>query len=43
MKTILIVDDERAIRRTLKEILEYEKFDIDEAEDVTGTRSRLAT
>ncbi len=33
MPKILIVDDERAIRRTLKEILEYEKYDIDEAED----------
>ena len=32
-KKILIVDDEKAIRRTLKEILEYEKYDIDEAED----------
>ncbi len=33
MPKILVVDDERAIRRTLKEILEYEKFQIDEAED----------
>lgn len=33
MPKILLVDDERAIRRTLKEILEYEKFEIDEAED----------
>jgi DNA-binding NtrC family response regulator len=33
MPKILIVDDERAIRRTLKEILEYEKYDIEEAED----------
>ena len=33
MPKILIIDDERAIRRTLKEILEYEKFDILEAED----------
>ncbi len=33
MPKILIVDDEKAIRRTLKEILEYEKYDIDEAED----------
>ena len=32
-KKILIVDDEKAIRRTLKEILEYEKYDIEEAED----------
>ncbi|MDB5226857.1 MAG: Fis family transcriptional regulator [Bacteroidota bacterium] len=33
MPKILIVDDEKAIRRTLKEILEYEKYEIDEAED----------
>ena len=33
MPTILIVDDERPIRRTLREILEYEDYDIEEAED----------
>ncbi len=33
MSKILIIDDERAIRRTLKEILQYEKFDVAEAED----------
>lgn len=33
MATILIIDDERPIRNTLREILEYEKFIIDEAED----------
>ncbi|MCB0503338.1 MAG: sigma-54-dependent Fis family transcriptional regulator, partial [Bacteroidetes bacterium] len=33
MATILIVDDEKAIRRTLKEILEYEKYKIEEASD----------
>jgi len=33
MPKILIVDDERAIRRTLKEILEYEKYEVDEAVD----------
>jgi len=30
---ILIVDDEKSIRRTLREILEYEGFVVDEAED----------
>ena len=30
---ILIIDDERAIRNSLKEILEYEKYKVDEAED----------
>jgi two-component system nitrogen regulation response regulator NtrX len=33
MANILIIDDERPIRNTLKEILEYEKFNVDEAED----------
>jgi len=33
MPKILIVDDEKAIRRTLKEILEYEQYEIEEAED----------
>jgi two-component system nitrogen regulation response regulator NtrX len=33
MATILIVDDEKAIRRTLKEILEYENYVIEEASD----------
>jgi DNA-binding NtrC family response regulator len=32
-KKLLIVDDERAIRRTLKEILEFEGYQLDEAED----------
>jgi two-component system, NtrC family, nitrogen regulation response regulator NtrX len=33
MARILIVDDERAIRNTLKEILEYENHQVDEAVD----------
>ncbi len=33
MAKILIIDDERSIRRTLREILEFEKYSIDEAED----------
>ena len=33
MAKILIIDDEKSIRYTLKEILEYEKYDISEAED----------
>ena len=33
MAKILIVDDEKSIRRTLREILEFEKYDISEAED----------
>jgi len=33
MAKILIIDDEKAIRGSLKEILEYEKYKVDEAED----------
>ncbi|HKL02401.1 MAG TPA: sigma-54 dependent transcriptional regulator, partial [Cryomorphaceae bacterium] len=33
MAHILVVDDERSIRNTLKEILEFEKFTVDLAED----------
>lgn len=33
MAKILIVDDEASIRNTLKEILEFEKYDVDEATD----------
>jgi two-component system nitrogen regulation response regulator NtrX len=33
MPKILIIDDEKVIRSTLKEILEYEKYQIDEAQD----------
>ena len=31
--SILVVDDEASIRRTLREILEYESYDVDEAVD----------
>lgn len=33
MAKILIIDDEKSIRSTLREILEYEKYTIDEAQD----------
>ncbi len=33
MAKILIVDDEKSIRETLKEILEYEKYQVSEAQD----------
>ena len=33
MGKILIIDDEKAIRTTLKEILEYEGYLVDEAAD----------
>ncbi len=33
MANILIIDDERSIRNTLKDILEFEKYEVDTAED----------
>ena len=33
MPRILIIDDEKAIRNTLRDILQYEKFEVDEAAD----------
>ena len=33
MATILLIDDEASIRRTLKEILEFEKYQVLEAPD----------
>ncbi len=33
MSKILVIDDERSIRNTLKDILEYEKYDVELAED----------
>lgn len=33
MVKILVIDDERSIRRTLKDILEFEKYEVQEAED----------
>ncbi len=33
MPKVLIIDDERSVRNSLRDILEYEKFNVDEAED----------
>ncbi len=33
MQKILVIDDEKSIRKTLREILEYENFKVDEAAD----------
>ncbi len=33
MKKLLIIDDEKSIRKALREILEYEKYQVDEAAD----------
>jgi DNA-binding NtrC family response regulator len=49
MAKILIIDDEKSIRSTLREILEYEKYEVDEAVDgqdgidkITGGRYDIA-
>jgi DNA-binding NtrC family response regulator len=41
MAKILIIDDEKSIRKTLKEILEYEKYQVDEAVDGTDGLAQL--
>jgi two-component system, NtrC family, nitrogen regulation response regulator NtrX len=33
MSKILVIDDQASIRKTLREVLEYENFEIEEAED----------
>ena len=33
MSKILVIDDERSIRRALKEIFEFESYDVHEAEN----------
>ena len=33
MAKILIIDDEKSIRNSLRDILEYEKYNVEEAED----------
>jgi len=42
MKTVLIADDEQAIRDTVRMILEYEKFAVVQAEDGPGALARVA-
>ncbi len=41
MPTVLIVDDEASIRRTLREILEYEDYEVDEAESGSEALEKL--
>lgn len=43
MGKILIVDDERAIRRALRDILEFESFEVDEAEDGAAGLTMIET
>lgn len=41
MAKILVVDDETSIRKTLREILEFEKFEVDEAGDGLDALARV--
>lgn len=41
MPRILIIDDEKSIRRALKEILEYEKYEVEEAEDAIAALKKV--
>ncbi len=43
MPKLLILDDEKSIRTTLREILEYEKFEVEEAKDGEEGLSMLKT
>lgn len=43
MSRILVIDDERSIRNTLKDILEYEKYEVDLAEDGTKGIEKVKT
>ena len=41
MKSVLVVDDEKAVRDSIRMILEYEKFDVHEAQDAESAASRV--
>ncbi|HXD93416.1 MAG TPA: sigma-54 dependent transcriptional regulator [Bacteroidia bacterium] len=43
MPKILLIDDEKSIRRSLREILEFEKYQVEEAEDGLIGLSKIAT
>jgi two-component system nitrogen regulation response regulator NtrX len=43
MPKVLIIDDEKSIRRSLREILEFEKFTVDEAEDGQAGLAKITT
>ncbi len=43
MPKILIVDDEPAIRRSLRDILEFEKYEVDDAKDGFEALSKIKT
>ncbi len=41
MKSVLVVDDERAVRESIKMILEYDKYDVQFAEDGPSALARI--
>jgi len=41
MPKILLIDDEASIRKALKEILEYESYEVEEAEDGAAGLKKL--
>ena len=41
MKSVLVVDDEKAVRDSIRMILEYEKFDVQEAQDAESAAARV--
>jgi two-component system, NtrC family, nitrogen regulation response regulator NtrX len=41
MRTVLVVDDEKSVRDSIKMILEYERFDVQQAEDGPAALARL--
>jgi two-component system, NtrC family, nitrogen regulation response regulator NtrX len=43
MTKVLVVDDERSIRRTLREILTFENYEVDEAEDGLEAVTKVET
>jgi two-component system, NtrC family, nitrogen regulation response regulator NtrX len=43
MPKVLIIDDEKSIRRSLREILEFEKFSVEEAEDGASGFSKITS
>ncbi|MEK7670503.1 MAG: response regulator, partial [Bacteroidota bacterium] len=43
MKTILVVDDEQSVRNSLKMILEYERFEVEFAENGETALKKLIT
>ena len=43
MSKMLVIDDERSIRNTLKDILEYEKYEVDLAEDGIKALEKVKT